>query len=281
MKQGHHQTHDSIPAIATVKTKRWEIEGVAIIDVKLSTNQRAWAQSKPGQFAMLYGFGVGEIPISFSTLPSAEGRVSFTIRRTGAVSAALTRIKCGGVIGMRGPFGNGWPIEQLAGRDVVIIAGGLGVAPLRPVIDYLAFGRSDANRATLFYGAREPAAILYTKDIERWRNAGVDVHTTVDTASHDWRGNVGVVTSLLSGVPLDSENTVALICGPEIMMRYAAEALKDAGVSDEDVWLSLERNMKCAIGFCGHCQFGPAFICKDGPAFAYDQIRSNLFVREL
>ena len=231
---------------------------------------------------MLYAFGIGEIPISYSAMPHADDQLAFTIRDMGATSAALTRTKRGGAVGVRGPFGAGWPMDRLEGRDVLIVAGGLGLAPLRPVISALIATGHKGRSVHILYGARDPEAILFLKEIAKWK-APPNVHCriTVDTADPDWRGNVGLVTQLIQETRLCPDQTTALICGPEVMMRFSAEALIEQGLPPKDIWLSMERNMKCAVGFCGHCQFGGKFICKDGPVFPYDQIRRDLFVREL
>src|ERR1019366_5279040 len=185
--------------------------------------------------------------------------------------------------GLRGPFGAGWPMAEAAGRDVVIIAGGLGLAPLRTAIHRLLTERARYGQVLVLYGARSPSDILFRRELQTWRRRlDVQIEVTVDHAAvSDWRGHVGVVTSLLARSSFDPANPVALVCGPEIMMRFSAAALADAGVRAEATYLSMERNMKCAIGLCGHCQFGPVFICRDGPVFRYDRIAALLRHKEL
>lgn len=237
---------------------------------------------RPGQFAMLYAFGVGEVPISYSGDPARRDAVVHTTREIGPVTRALGTLRRGAAVGCRGPYGTPWPIDDARGRDVVLVAGGIGLAPLRPAVHAIAARRAEFGRAVLLYGARGPAEVLYARDLERWgRTAGIDVHVTVDAGTRTWKGNVGVVTGLISRATVDPRRTTALLCGPEVMMRFAAEALRARGVPAARIWLSLERNMKCAVGWCGHCQLGAAFVCKDGPVFAYDVAERLLAVREL
>lgn len=269
------------PTFVTVKNNHWEYEGVATLELEIP-DERAWEGLTPGQFAMLYVFGVGEIPISFSALTPKQERLVYTIRDAGAVSAALTRLKRGDHIGVRGPFGVGWPMEKLEDHDVVIIAGGLGLAPLRPLINHISSNSRKQRSSTVLYGARDPQTLLFKNDLERWsEESDIDVRITVDSASIKWRGDVGLVTSLIPAIGIQANQTAVFICGPEIMMRHTAETLLEAGLPDTDIWLSMERNMKCAVGFCGRCQFGPSFVCKDGPIFQYSRIRSSLHIREL
>jgi NAD(P)H-flavin reductase len=237
---------------------------------------------QPGQFAMLYVFGVGEIPISMSGDPAAGGRLRHTIRAVGQVSAALARLEGGDAVGVRGPFGTGWPMAKAAGRDVIVVAGGLGLAPLRPAICRILAERERYGKVSILCGARSPDDILYEHDLERWRRElNVDIEVTVDHAIGAWRGHVGVVTALIPRVAFDPVDCVVMICGPEVMMRFTVAALAQAGVPDEAIYLSMERNMKCAVGFCGHCQFGPTFICRDGPVLRYDRLRDILRLKEI
>lgn len=227
----------------------------------------------PGQFNMLYVFGVGEVPISISGDPAGTSRLEHTTRTVGAVTKAMGLLKPGEVIGVRGPYGSNWPLTEEDGRDVVIIAGGIGLAPLRPVLYYLMERRERYRKIVLLYGARSPEEILYKRELERWRGKfDLDVQVTVDRGSSGWRGNVGVVTPLVARAPFTASNTVALVCGPEVMMRFAVLELQRRGVPAESIYLSMERNMKCGLGYCGHCQYGPAFVCKDGPVFRLDSI---------
>ncbi len=229
----------------------------------------------PGQFYMLYAFGHGEVPIS------ASGRLTFTIMSVGSVTAALHNLEKGAVIGLRGPFGSSWPMDRAAGQDVIIMAGGLGLAPLRPVIHEILSDRKSFGNVSLLYGARRPATILFRDEMEAWRAKGIDVQVAVDSAGREWRGHVGVVTDLATGLRFVPGRTLAMICGPEIMMRFSVQALLDAGLKAADVYISMERNMKCAIARCGRCQYGPYFICKDGPVFPFNHVDRLFRVREV
>lgn len=235
-----------------------------------------------GQFNMLYVFGVGEIPISISGNAAHQRSLIHTIRAVGSVSRALQALKRQEMLGVRGPFGTPWPLHLAEGKDLVLIAGGLGLAPLRSVVYHIFAQRARYGRATLLYGARTPEDILYRKECERWQtHQDLEVAITVDRATDAWSGNVGVVTRLIPQARFEPLNTLALICGPEVMMRFSARELEQCGIPAEHIFLSMERNMKCAIGFCGHCQYGPTFICKDGPVLPYHRVRDLLFKREI
>ncbi len=235
-----------------------------------------------GQFTMLYAFGVGEVPISISGDPTRPGRLVHTIRDVGTVTHALAALKKGDTVGVRGPFGICWPVEDAEGGDLVLIPGGIGLAPLRPALYHVLAHRDRYNRVFVLYGARTPHDLLYHRELQRWRShLDVEVAVTVDRASAAWHGNVGVVTTLIPRAAFDPTRTTAMICGPEVMMRFVALELQKREVAPENIHISMERNMKCAIGFCGHCQFGPTFICKDGPVFRYDRVSGFLGIREV
>jgi NAD(P)H-flavin reductase len=237
---------------------------------------------QPGQFNMIYIYGVGEVPISISGNPHKPEVLVHTTRAVGTVTRAMQQLKRGDRVGIRGPFGAAWPVDVAEGRDVVFVAGGIGLAPLRPAIYHVLANRNRFGRIVLLYGARTPEDILYRKELEKWRaRFDLEVHVTVDRATLDWRGNVGVVTKLIPKAPFDPYHCVSFICGPEIMMRFTVIELTKRGVPEDQVYISMERNMKCGIGLCGHCQYGPKFICKDGPVFRYDVIRDWFKVREL
>jgi NAD(P)H-flavin reductase len=236
----------------------------------------------PGQFNMLYAFGVGEVPISVSGNPARPQLLIHTVRSVGAVSKALSGMKRGDQVGVRGPFGSCWPVAEGVGRDVLIVAGGIGLAPLRPALYSILAHRKDFGRVALLYGARTPADLLYLKELERWRGRlDLTVLVTVDRAAPDWRASVGVVTTLISRAAFDPGNTLAMVCGPEIMMRFTILELQKRGLENSQIYISMERNMKCAVGFCGHCQLGPHFICREGPVFRFDRIRSTFEGREV
>ncbi len=221
---------------------------------------------KPGQFNMLTAFGVGEVAISVSSDPSLSPVLEHTIRDVGAVSHALSHAKRSDVVGVRGPFGTDWPIDGLDGRDVVVVAGGIGLAPLRGVIVRLVAGLSNkrAGKVVVLVGARTPDQLIYGDEIETWRKQGASVEVTVDVADTDWTGPVGVVTQLVADSDFDAQSAVALVCGPEIMMRFSARSLVDRGISADRIYVSLERNMQCGVALCGHCQLGPFLVCRDG-----------------
>jgi NAD(P)H-flavin reductase len=235
-----------------------------------------------GQFNMLYAFGVGEAPISISGDPSAPGHLVHTIRDVGVVTGALRKLKRGEIMGVRGPFGAGWPMDQAAGHDLVIVAGGIGLAPLRPVIYQVIAERVGFGEIFILYGARTPGDLLFRRELEKWRSRfDLDVRVTVDNAAAGWRGNVGVVTTLISRANFDPSKVVAMVCGPEVMMRFAVQELRQRGLDSRTIYLSMERNMRCGVGLCGHCQFGPHFVCKDGPVFRLDRIQDLFWLREI
>ncbi|MEU7875382.1 FAD/NAD(P)-binding protein [Dactylosporangium sp. NPDC049140] len=235
---------------------------------------------RPGQFAMLYAFGVGEVPISVSGRYGVGGLLH-TIRAVGATTNALCRPEPGHMLGVRGPFGNGWDLPAPAGADLVIVAGGLGLAPLRPVVRHAIADRDRYASAAVLIGARTPQDLLYPDEYDAWRSAGLEVFVTVDRAAAGWTGQVGVVTALFDRLNNHSTETTAYLCGPEIMMRFAARGLTDRGVPPDRVWLSLERNMHCGLGHCGHCQLGPLLLCRDGPVVGYDVAGPLLSTKEL
>ncbi len=236
----------------------------------------------PGQFNMLYVFGVGEIPVSISGDPTSTRRLIHTIRVVGPVTRALRALKTGDTIGVRGPYGTPWPVEEAEGNDVILVAGGIGLAPIRPALYYLLANRKRYGKIVLLYGTRTPADILYRTELESWRGRfDVYVDVTVDRGDSSWWGNVGVVPTLIPRVNFDAPNAVAMMCGPEIMMRFSVMALRKQGLTTDNIYVSMERNMKCAIGLCGHCQYGGRFVCKDGPVFAFNTIVDLFNKREV
>lgn len=242
----------------------------------------AHAEFAPGQFSMLWVYGVGELPISISGDPARAESLTYTIRSVGPATQSLISRQPGQTIGVRGPYGVGWPVQEAAGRDVLLVAGGIGLAPLRPVIYHVLAKRANYGRLTIVYGARNPRDVLFRKELAAWaRLPNTQVLSTVDYGGVSWRGHVGVVTSLFKMLRLQPARTTAMVCGPEIMMRVVARDLLARGLAAGEVYLSTERNMKCAIGLCGHCQWGPHFICKDGPVFPFARIARLLEQYEL
>ncbi len=265
-----------------VRVRRRRRDGPGVWTLELEAHPDAPNGFEAGQFNMVTAFGVGEVPISFSGDPAHPERIVHTIRAVGPVSSALTRLGPGASLAIRGPLGTGWPMGEAPGRDVVLVAGGLGLAPLRPAIYRLLAERARYGHITLLYGTRSPKDILFRRELYAWRKRGdIAVEVTVDHAVEPWHGHVGVVTGLIGPARFDPRRTLALVCGPEIMMRFAAEALAAAGLAHEAIYLSLERNMKCGNGLCGHCQLGGHLICRDGPVLRYDGLREALRVREL
>jgi len=237
---------------------------------------------RAGQFNMLYAFGVGEVPISISSNPLEPRPLLHTIRAVGRVSRALTALRPGETLGVRGPFGTSWPLEEAYGFDLLFLAGGVGLAPLRPAILQALAEREKFGSIVILYGARTPEDILFGESLRAWRSRfDLSVQVTVDRATGSWSGRVGVVTQLVKGGGFDRHQTHAFVCGPEVMMQYGIQALQNAGVGPERIHVTLERNMKCAVGLCGHCQFGSAFVCRDGPVFRYDRIQTQFSIPEL
>jgi NAD(P)H-flavin reductase len=231
---------------------------------------------------MMHAFGAGEAPISISGDPARTDLLEHTIRDVGSVTHALVHTAPGSRLGIRGPFGTGWEVASGTGGDVVFVAGGIGLAPLRPAILELCASRADYGRVLLLYGARTPEDILFGDDLRRWAaDHAIDVQVTVDNGQHAWRGRVGLVTQLIARGGFDAANTLALVCGPEVMMRYAASALAERGVPTPRLRLSMERNMKCGVGLCGHCQLREVFLCVDGPVLTYDVLEPLMARAEL
>ncbi|MEK2479390.1 FAD/NAD(P)-binding protein [Streptomyces noursei] len=233
----------------------------------------------PGQFAMVYAFGVGDIPLSLS---AQDGhRLTHTIRAVGAVSRALHGLWPGTTVGVRGPFGIGWEPPAVEGTDLLVVAGGLGLAPLRPLVRAVLAARPRYGRVAVLIGTRTPGDLLCTQDIEDWRAAGARVEVTVDRPDNAWQGDVGVVTDLLDRAEFAPRNAAAFLCGPEVMMRATARELVRRGLAPDRIQLSLERTMHCGTGHCGHCQLGPLLLCRDGPVVSWSHAEPLLLVREL
>lgn len=234
----------------------------------------------PGQFNMLYVHGVGEAAISISSDPDRPELIGHTIRIVGSVTRAISRLGRGGIVGLRGPFGRGWPLNELQSGDIVLVAGGIGLAPLRPVVYWLLRNRDRFRRVILLFGCRTPEDRLFVKELDEWSSRDkLDALVTVDNATGGWAGPVGVVTKLLQRIKVNADRTTVMVCGPRMLNRAAAWSFLQLHVPPEQVYLSLERNMHCGFGQCGHCQYGPKFVCRDGPVFAYSEI-ADIFAKE-
>jgi NAD(P)H-flavin reductase len=236
----------------------------------------------PGQFTMLSAGGADEVPISISGDPTAtDAPLVHTVRAVGLATSAICGAPEGAVLGVRGPFGRPWPVGELDGVDVLVVAGGIGLAPLRPAIHALLARRSELGRLHLLYGGRAPDQLLYGRELAGWEQLGMRVSVTVDSAGPEWLGHVGVVPRLVHRADVDPARAVALLCGPEVMMRFTAGALAARGLAGERIYVSMERNMQCGIGHCGHCQLGPTLICRDGPVYRWSDLEPWLAIREL
>lgn len=268
-----------MPALYQIKSIEHETH--SIFTLTLSKQDDGPGMSfLPGQFNMLYQYGFGEVAISISGDPSKSGPLVHTIQAVGSVTNSLQKLQPGDWIGVRGPYGTHWPIANHKG-DVLVIAGGVGLAPLRSALYQLAAQKKPRQKITVLYGTRTPEDIVYRKDMEQWKQQGIDIEVTVDHADEHWPGHVGVVTTLIGKNLPDPERSLVCICGPEIMMKYAILELMHAKINENNIYLAMERNMQCAVGFCGHCQYGPYFICKDGPIFSYSKLKYWLAIKEL
>ena len=240
---------------------------------------RGPADFKPGQFNMLYIYGVGEVPISIASW-RGEASVKHTIRSVGTVTTMISRLKAGDVIGLRGPYGTSWPLDDAQGKELIIVAGGLGLASMRPVIMEALSHTRRFRGVKILYGARTPSDLLYKHEHHGWSTReGSEFLVSVDRAEEGWRGNVGVVTTLFKEVDVLAEEATAFVCGPEVMMKFTMQELLRRRVPKDNIVVSLERNMSCGVGTCGHCQMGPVFICKDGPVFPYPRVE-RFFAKE-
>lgn len=263
-----------VPAVYEVVTVVAETADTVTLELEPTVD--AVPVPVPGQFNMLWVPGIGEVPISLAGIPG--GHLVHTIRAVGAVTSALCAMRPGDQLGVRGPFGKGWGLERAVGRDILVVAGGLGLVPLRPLIHDVIENRREYGHVSVLVGARSPDGLVYGEEIDEWARS-VDVAVTVDVAGPGWKGHVGAVTDLLPGARSRPGREVAFVCGPEIMMRVVAASVVERGTVDGDVLVSLERNMHCGIGHCGRCQLGSAFLCKDGPVVAWSETSPLLAVR--
>lgn len=268
-----------VPARYRVTARQQDLADTATLE--LAPLDEPLGPMAPGQFTMLWAFGIGEVPISLAAAPDADGHIRHTIRDVGAVTRALVAAEVGDVVGVRGPFGTGWDLDAAAGRDVVILAGGMGLVPLHPIVDAVLADRDRFGHLSILVGCRSPETLLYADELHGWRSRfDIEVLITVDAAPPSWHGDVGVITGLIPRARIDAERTTAFVCGPEIMMRFGSRALVERGVDAGQIQVSLERNMKCAVAQCGHCQLGPVFLCREGPVLTWSLARPLLEVRE-
>lgn len=269
-----------VPERFRVTSTRRETEDTWTLE--LESVEREGLQFAPGQFTMLYSYGAGEVPISVSGDPRRPGTLVHTVRAVGATTVAVCGAQEGDELGVRGPFGRGWPVAEADGSDVVVVAGGVGLAPLRSVVYTALAERQRYGRLTLLYGSRTPDQLLYSDELAEWAERDdIELGLIVDAAEASWRGRVGVVPALIERAELDRAGTIAMVCGPEVMMRFSVEALLAAGLAPERIFLSMERNMRCAVGHCGHCQWGPSFVCRDGPVYPWSEAEPWFRIREL
>jgi len=270
-----------LPAPYRVLRVRRETPSTFTLHLEPAEGQAAMG-FRPGQFNMVYLFGVGEVALSISGDPAQPALLQHTVRAVGTVTNGLAKLRKGAVLGVRGPFGSAWPMEAAEGKTLLLLAGGTGLAPLRSVVYRFLADPGRFEQLVLLYGARTPQDILYRKEQAVWqKKRRLEVHQAVSIARADWSGKVMPITELLRQVPFDPQNTIAFTCGPEAMMRFAAEVLRERDVPLERVYISMERNMKCAIAFCGHCQLGPVFLCREGPVFPYPRLQRWLGIREV
>ncbi len=260
-----------LPLPAVVRAIKPETYGISTFSLEY-TKPDAPVGFRPGQFNMIHLPGFGEVAISICSNPETPRVMEHTIRYAGSVTRAIGRLKVGDTVGLRGPYGNPWPMELAIGKDLLIVSGGIGFAPLRPVILHVLHHRTSFGRVLVLYGGRTPQDLLYTDEFDRWQDAGIEMNVSVDRADENWKGQVGVIPMMFYRIRLDHRNTIVFSCGPEIMMRFVIYEAMARRIPKDSIYVSMERNMKCAIGFCGHCQLGPVFICKQGPVFRFSAI---------
>jgi NAD(P)H-flavin reductase len=269
----------TVPEPFVVRTKRQDTGDTWTLELEACSREAF--EFAPGQFTMLCAGGAGEVPISISGDPEQPELLVHTVRAVGLATTAICAAEPGRVLGVRGPFGQAWPVAEAEGADVVIAAGGIGLAPLRPAVLWMLARRERYGRLVLLYGGRAPDQLLYTQEVHGWRDRGLESLATVDSAGPEWLGHVGVVTRLVHRAGLAGPGTIAMSCGPEVMMRFTAAALEEVGVEPDRLYVSAERNMQCGIGHCGHCQLGPSLVCRDGPVYRWSELQRWLAVREL
>lgn len=265
-----------LPKLAKIESIKDEAPETGTFKIKILDERiRNSFNFSPGQFIELTVFGYGEAPFSITSSPAVHENFSITVRRMGNVTRGLFRLKEGDFVGVRGPFGRGWPLEKIKENDVLVVAGGIGLAPLKPLIEYIILHRKMYNKVTLFYGAKTPRDIIYKELFDVWRKY-IDIELTVDFAEKVWSGHSGPVTVLFKNFRPSSNNLYSVQCGPPIMMHFVTRQLSNIGLPPEKIYFSLERNMKCGMGFCGKCMTGGRYVCREGPVFNYNEVKSFL-----
>ncbi|MFC2036869.1 FAD/NAD(P)-binding protein [Chloroflexota bacterium] len=258
------------PLVGRLAAVRDLAEEIKLFQIDLNGDRFAY---EPGQFAFLSAFGVGEAPFGLASTMARTSALEFAINRVGAVTAALHGLEPGALVGVRGPLGNSFPLDEMQGKEIVVLGGGIGGAPLRPVIHTILDNRDEYGHLTILWAARSPSLLVFADEYEAWRDApGTDLHLTVDEGDAEWTGHVGLITQLLEQVGPSPENAVAIICGPPIMIRFVILTLHNLGFVNEQMIMTLEAKMKCGIGKCGRCNLGDKFVCLDGPVFSYTQV---------
>lgn len=261
-----------LPELATIEKTGRMTATEMYYKIKLNSDRELG--HLPGQFVMVSIFGVGEAPISVSSSPTLKGRFELVVRKVGNVTGAMHRLEAGATIGIRGPYGTHFPIEEAKGRNVLFVAGGIGLVPMRSFINYVLDRRKDYGRAAILFGARSPAERLFVDELAQWRERmDVEFLETVDRGDESWKGNTGVITTLFQKISIDPARTACIIVGPPVMYRFVLIEAKKKGIPDEDIYMSLERRMKCGVGKCGHCQINNLYCCQDGPVFNYTRIK--------
>ncbi|MBU0528589.1 FAD/NAD(P)-binding protein [bacterium] len=273
-------------AISEVKTQELYYPEIAeITAVKRFTDKEKWFDIKlpggrslghrPGQFVQVSLFGAGEAPISITSSPTKKGNFELCVREVGMLTKLLHELEVGSTIGIRGPFGKGFDVESFKGKDILIIGGGIGIVPLRSLINYVIDNRNDYGRLIILYGAKNPNELLFPDELKQWeKNKDIEYHVTVDQGTPEWKGNTGVITTLIPGLDLDLPNTITAVVGPPIMYKFVLMSLKTKRIPDENIYLSLERRMKCGVGKCGHCQINHSYVCQDGPVYHYPELKN-------
>jgi len=266
------------PFLATITDMRYLATGIKLLQVKLDDPEvSANIDYVPGQFAEVSAFGVGESPFGITSTRARSEAIEFAVNRVGTVTDALHGLDTGDKIGLRGPLGNSFPMQEFRGKNVVVLGGGIGGAPLRPVIQTILDNRADYGKLSIFWAARSPDLLVFTDEYDEWRAApDTELHLTVDNATPDWPHMEGLITTLVEKVQPSAENAISITCGPPIMIKFAMMTLNKLGFSAEQNWVTLEAKMKCGIGKCGRCNMGEQFVCLDGPVFRFDRVEQFL-----